>query len=112
MIAPMFGIGGQELLFILILALIVLGPSKLPEIAKTMGRVMGEFNRATNDLKREIDLAAEEKPKTEDTPAPAPDPAPAKEEPPEDYFKEVREEDALAEARVEEAPTPSEEIKG
>ncbi|HOI07959.1 MAG TPA: twin-arginine translocase TatA/TatE family subunit [Deltaproteobacteria bacterium] len=110
----MFGIGGQELLFILILALIVLGPSKLPEIAKTLGKVMGEFNRATNDLKREIDLAAEEKPKSDAKPAPepAPEPEPAGEEHPEDVFKEVREEDAQAEARDEGAPAQSEEVKG
>lgn len=68
----MFGIGGQELFFILLLALILLGPSKLPEIAKTLGKVMGEFQRASNDLKKEIDLAAEEKPQQQDKPAPEP----------------------------------------
>jgi sec-independent protein translocase protein TatB len=68
----MFGIGGQELFFILLLALILLGPSKLPEIMKTLGKAMGEFQRATNDLKKEIDIAAQEKPAT-----PATEPAPA-----------------------------------
>ncbi len=58
----MFGIGGQELFFILVLALILLGPSKIPEIAKTLGKVMGEFQRASNDLKKEIDLASQDKP--------------------------------------------------
>lgn len=70
----MFGIGGQELFFILLLALILLGPSKLPEIMKTFGKAMGEFQRASNDLKREIDIASQEKP--------APDPAPAEKESP------------------------------
>jgi Tat protein translocase TatB subunit len=95
----MFGIGGQELLFILVLALIILGPSKLPEIARTLGKVMGEFNRATDDLKREIDLAAQEPPKppagAPGTPAPEVKP----EEKPQDYFKEVREESAAEEEK-------------
>ncbi len=68
----MFGIGGQELFFILLLALILLGPSKLPEIAKTMGKMMGEFQRATTDLKKEIDLAAEEPPKKKPETGPEP----------------------------------------
>lgn len=55
----MFGIGGQELLIILVIALIVLGPKKLPDLAKSLGRMMGEFQRATSDLKREIDLSAQ-----------------------------------------------------
>ncbi|HQG30484.1 MAG TPA: twin-arginine translocase TatA/TatE family subunit [Deltaproteobacteria bacterium] len=68
----MFGIGGQELFFIILLALLLLGPGKLPEIMKTLGKAMGEFQRASNDLKREIDLASQEKPAR-----PAPGPAPA-----------------------------------
>jgi len=60
----MFGIGGQELIIILIIALILLGPKKLPDIAKSMGRALGEFQRASDDLKKEMnhasDLTAEE----------------------------------------------------
>lgn len=55
----MFGIGGQELILILLLALIVLGPKKLPDIAKTIGRALGEFQRATDGLKKEMDQAAD-----------------------------------------------------
>jgi Tat protein translocase TatB subunit len=51
----MFGIGMPELLLILAVALIVLGPKKLPEIAKSLGKAMGEFKRATNDLKHTIE---------------------------------------------------------
>ena len=51
----MFGIGMPELLLILAVALIVLGPKKLPEIAKSLGKAMGEFKRATNDLKQTIE---------------------------------------------------------
>ena len=50
----MFGIGGPELLLILAIALIVLGPKKLPELAKALGKGMAEFRRATDDLKEEF----------------------------------------------------------
>ncbi len=53
----MFGIGGTELFIILVIALIVLGPNKMPEIAKMLGRAMGELQKATSDLKNEIDVA-------------------------------------------------------
>jgi len=55
----MFGIGGQELFIILIIALIVLGPKKLPDLAKSLGKALGEFQRATQDLKREIDISGQ-----------------------------------------------------
>ena len=50
----MFGIGMPELLLILALALIVLGPRKLPEIARALGKGMAEFRRATDELKDEL----------------------------------------------------------
>ena len=50
----MFGMGMTEILLILAIALIVIGPKKLPEIAKSLGRAMGEFKRATNDLKQSL----------------------------------------------------------
>jgi TatA/E family protein of Tat protein translocase len=50
----MFGIGMPELLLILGLALIVLGPKKLPELAKALGKGMAEFRRATDELKDEF----------------------------------------------------------
>jgi TatA/E family protein of Tat protein translocase len=55
----MFGVGGTELFIILVIALIVLGPNKLPDLAKMLGKLMGEFQRATSDLKREIDIAGD-----------------------------------------------------
>ena len=52
----MFGtLGGQEILFILVIALIVFGPRKLPEIGKSIGKMMVEFRRASNDFKRTIE---------------------------------------------------------
>ncbi len=47
----MFGIGFPELLLILALALIVIGPKKLPDIARALGRGLAEFKRATDELK-------------------------------------------------------------
>lgn len=52
----MFGsLGFPEILFILVLALLVFGPRRLPEIGRTIGRALGEFRRATGDLKRTFD---------------------------------------------------------
>ncbi len=48
----MFGIGSTELLVILIVALVVLGPKSLPGIAKTVGKVMGEFRRVSTEFQR------------------------------------------------------------
>lgn len=52
----MFGMGMPEILLILAIALMVIGPKKLPEIAKALGRAMGEFKRATNELKESINI--------------------------------------------------------
>jgi Tat protein translocase TatB subunit len=50
----MFGIGMSELLVILVIALIFIGPKRLPEIAKGLGRAVNEFRRATDDIKKEV----------------------------------------------------------
>lgn len=48
----MFGIGMTELLLIMGLALIVLGPKKLPDLARSLGKGFAEFKRSTDELKR------------------------------------------------------------
>ena len=77
----MFGIGMPELLLSLGLALVVLGPKKLPELAKALGKGMAEFRRATDELKdefrqmeREVEESTAEASTKED---PAPDEHPA-----------------------------------
>ncbi len=50
----MFGIGMPELLLILVVALIVVGPKKLPHLAKSLGKGLSEFRRATDEIKSSI----------------------------------------------------------
>ena len=60
----MGSLGFPEIAFIAILALLLFGPKKLPEIGRTLGRGMAEFRRATDELKRSIntELALDESP--------------------------------------------------
>nr|HDN01125.1 hypothetical protein [Deltaproteobacteria bacterium] len=52
----MFGIGLPELLLIFALALVILGPDKLPRLARQIARYMGELKRASEKLKSELDI--------------------------------------------------------
>jgi Tat protein translocase TatB subunit len=78
----MFGIGTGELLLLLIIALVVLGPERMPKLARDLGRAMADFRRTSDELRNEflnadkyVDVAKTE---PEPTPAlPAPEPAPA-----------------------------------
>ena len=77
----MFGIGMPELLLILGLALIVLGPKNLPELARALGKGLAEFRRATDELKDEFRQMERD---TEDTaPSATPKDEPSLEKPPE-----------------------------
>jgi len=53
----MFNIGMPELVVILAVALIVLGPQRLPEIARALGKAMAEFRKATSGISQELDNA-------------------------------------------------------
>ncbi|MRR57604.1 MAG: twin-arginine translocase subunit TatB [Deltaproteobacteria bacterium] len=54
----MFGIGMPQLIIILAIALIVIGPQKLPDLARSLGRGLAEFKRASNNFRRSIEEEA------------------------------------------------------
>ncbi len=83
--AFMFGIGTPELLVILVVALIVLGPERMPEVARALGKAMAELRRATSGLTDELhnarilleeqaEAAARERAKPANFPAVTPEP--------------------------------------
>lgn len=51
----MFGIGIPEMMIIMVIALIVVGPHKLPELARSLGKGLAEFKSASNDLRKNIE---------------------------------------------------------
>lgn len=79
----MFGsLGLPELLLIFAVALIVFGPKKLPEIGRTLGKALGEFKKATDDLKNTIEREVRlEETKTINTPVIASTPTVSRAEP-------------------------------
>lgn len=56
----MFNLGFGEMFLIFIVALIVFGPGKLPEVGKAMGKAITEFKKASRDIQKEINEAAQE----------------------------------------------------
>ena len=52
----MFGMGMPEIILILAIALIVIGPRKLPELGRSLGRAMREFRKATSEFKASLDV--------------------------------------------------------
>ena len=55
--AIMFGIGIPELLVILVVALVFVGPERLPEVAKVLGKIFAEFRKAADDISEELSSA-------------------------------------------------------
>jgi Tat protein translocase TatB subunit len=62
-----FDIGLPELVVIFVVALLVFGPKRLPELAKALGKGMGELKRAFQDVKEQVDTEFEEANKTLDS---------------------------------------------
>jgi len=56
----MFGIGGQELVIIGLLFLVIFGPSKLPQMARDLGRFVNEARRSVDEFKTELMLSDDE----------------------------------------------------
>lgn len=56
----MFDIGPEKLVFLLVLALIVLGPGRLPQIARSLGRGLRELQRASSEVQRSLSQALDE----------------------------------------------------
>ncbi|MBI3928024.1 MAG: twin-arginine translocase TatA/TatE family subunit [Armatimonadetes bacterium] len=108
----MFNIGPGEMVMLAILALLIFGPQRLPEMGRALGQGMRAFRQATNSLKEEIralEQEAEEKPVAkkdeggEDKPEPEPEGAVAMDEQP------AEEEAATEDSAAEEPSRPGEE---
>ncbi|MEI7592584.1 MAG: Sec-independent protein translocase protein TatB [Actinomycetes bacterium] len=68
----MFNVGGGEIIVILLIALIVLGPDKLPSAARQVGKYLNEFRRMSTGFQDEFRQAMEATPDPEPRPTPAP----------------------------------------
>jgi TatA/E family protein of Tat protein translocase len=71
----MFGIGFQEMLIILVVVLVLFGPKRLPDLARSLGKGIAEFKKASEEVRQGINEAMKEEPSKEDA-------SPAKTDPP------------------------------
>lgn len=119
----MFGLGAMEIVLILAAALIFIGPAKLPDVARTLGRSMREIRRTANDFSRELSFEEPPrrvKPKTPKEPEPdsegeaeaearpdtesEPDPDPYRDIAQEEAAEPAEPEAVLAEGAIPQAP--------
>lgn len=90
----MFGIGTGEILIILLIALLVLGPDELPRVARTLGKTFRKIQHATDDIKHTITAELDEE-------------EPSK-EPPEEHRREPGIHDDADDPQKPEPPVPTE----
>ncbi len=101
------GLGYAEIAIILVLALIVVGPRRLPDLMRNMGKIMGQLRRASDELRREV-LFSEEINQVKDTVRDAIDPTDIPEVPPKLRTKSRAEKQDTEQASDQESP-PSKE---
>ena len=77
----MFGIGIQELAIIFVVALLIFGPKRLPEFARSLGKGLAEFRRASSDLRQSFSLDMDPPEDASTRKSPEPDPRTREEEP-------------------------------
>ena len=100
-------IGMGELLIIFVIALIVFGPRKLPELGRTLGKSLGEFKRASNDLRNTLEEEIHVEEQTSREPrASAPAPA-VPEDDPNNLEEEIHVEQQTSSAPAPSAPAPA-----
>ena len=61
----MFNVGTSELIIIFVLVILLLGPKKIPYVARTLGQFLGKIRKVSDDLKEEIEKGIEEPDKPE-----------------------------------------------
>jgi sec-independent protein translocase protein TatB len=86
----MFGLGFTEIIFLAILALVLIGPKQLPEVARTLGRFLNELKRTTDDMTHDFKSMAS----SEFRPRPKPD------------LDEIQQKETKPEASAEALPAP------
>ena len=101
----MFGsLGTMELVVILVIALIVFGPRKLPELGRSLGKSLGEFKRASNDLRNTLEEEIHVEEQSRPAPAPAAPAAAVPEDDPNSFEEEIHVEPQAHPAPAASAP--------
>lgn len=105
----MFGIGSTELLVILLVALVVLGPRSLAGVSRSLGKAMGEFRRVSTDFQRTLnaEVAREEEDEKQRKAAEAPSASPAQAAPQAAHRTDAAQEESPLSATLETSARPA-----